>query len=151
MGIKLYLKVFFSLRSIWGRNTFENTKYNDNIILILVLSMATFHLVYGRYIVPSDMLKGVSYYKKENFFLFYIQRSVWLDLRIVWYPVSESLLMSSQSPNPHRSVPRARGDREPSWSDGDLRDSVVVTSEVTQVGSGDVPHVDSGVITGGQQ
>ena len=65
MGIKLYLK-YFSQKYLGPRilSRIQNTM----IILILVLSMATFHLVYGRYIVPSDMLKGVSYYKKENFF-----------------------------------------------------------------------------------
>ena len=59
--------------------------------------------------------------------------------------------MSSQSPHPHRRVPGTRGDREPSGSHGDLRDPVLVSSEVAEVGPGDVPHVDGRVVAGGQQ
>ena len=59
--------------------------------------------------------------------------------------------MASQSPHPHRAVPGAGHQGEPGRRHRDLRDPVVVTRQLAQLGPGDVPHVDGGVVTGGQE
>ena len=62
----------------------------------------------------------------------------------------DPLLVASQSPHPHRVVPGGGGDGKPSRGNRDLRDPVLVASEVAEVGAGDVPHVDGRVVAGGE-
>ena len=58
--------------------------------------------------------------------------------------------MASQPPHPDRVVPGGGGDGEPGRGHRDLRDPVLMTPEVAEVSPGDVPRVDSRVVTRGQ-